>query len=114
MGASTEVALFEETWYYTSIIGMMMYISANMIPDIAFAFHQAARFARHPRTSHAAPIKRITRYLKATKDKGLIMSPDKSLKLDYYVCNVMAEPRSDFTILHDLWYKPRDLSLLGS
>jgi hypothetical protein len=62
-----------------------MYLSANTRPDIAFAVHQAAHFTHNPRESHAAAIKRILHYLKATKDKGIFMSPDKSLKLDCYV-----------------------------
>jgi hypothetical protein len=61
--------MFDEEWDYASIIGMLMYLSANTQPDIAFAVHQAARFTHNPRASHAAAIKRILRYLKATKDK---------------------------------------------
>jgi hypothetical protein len=55
------------------------------VPDISFAVHQAARFTHHPRASHAAAIKLIIRYLKATKDKVIFISPDKSLKLYCYV-----------------------------
>jgi hypothetical protein len=85
LGSDLEGAPFEEEWYYASIIGMLMYLSANTRPDIAFAVHQASRFTHHTRASHASAIKRIIRYLKATKDKGLFMPPNKSLKLDFYV-----------------------------
>jgi hypothetical protein len=85
LGSDLEGALFEEEWDYASIIVMLMYLSANTRPDIAFAVHQEARFTHHPRASHAAAIKRILRYIKATKDKGVFMYPNKSLKLDCYV-----------------------------
>ena len=54
---------------------MLMYLAANTRPDIAFAVHQAARFSHAPRQSHAIAVKRILRYLKETRDKGLIMTP---------------------------------------
>jgi hypothetical protein len=85
LGSDLEGALFDEEWDYAPLIGMLMYLSSNTRPDIAFAVHQAARFTHNPRASHAAAIKRILRYLKATKYKGLFMSHDKILKLDCYV-----------------------------
>ena len=33
-----------EPWSYPSIIGMLLYLSTNTCPDIAFAVSQAARF----------------------------------------------------------------------
>jgi hypothetical protein len=33
-----------ESWSYSSVVGMMMYLSSNSRPDIAFAVHQCARF----------------------------------------------------------------------
>ena len=48
---------FTETWQYNSIIGMLMYLSANTRPDIAYAVHQAARFSHAPRHSHAIAVR---------------------------------------------------------
>jgi hypothetical protein len=42
------------------------------------AVHQCARFSANPKTKHAEAVKRIGRYLLATKDKGLTMKPDKN------------------------------------
>jgi len=56
--------VFDETWAYDVVIGMLMYISGNTRPDIAYAVHQAARFTHCARQSHAAGVKRILRYLK--------------------------------------------------
>jgi hypothetical protein len=64
---------------------MLLYLSANTLPDIAFTVHQSARCTHHPRASHAAAINRVLRYLKATKDKGIFLSADKSLKSYCYV-----------------------------
>ena len=77
--------VFDETWRYDSVIGMLMYLASNTRPDIAYAVHQAARFTHNPRRSHANGIKRILRYLKKTQTKGLIMQPTSDLRVDCYV-----------------------------
>jgi hypothetical protein len=64
---------------------MLLYLSGNSRPDIAFAVHQVARFTHDPRGSHAKAVKRIVRYLKGTREKGLIMRPTGELKIDCYV-----------------------------
>ena len=85
--------LFIEDWNYAAIIGMLMYLASNTRPDIAYAVHQCARYTHNPRNSHAVAIKRILRYLKGTKDKGLIMVPTKTWKLD---CHVDADFAGNF------------------
>jgi len=37
-----------------------------------------------PRRSHELALKRIGRYLKATRDRGLVLNPSKELKIDCY------------------------------
>jgi hypothetical protein len=76
---------FNEKWAYDGVIGMLMYISGNTRPDIAYAVHQAARFTHGARQSHAAGVKRILRYLKKTKDEGLILKPGSDSRVDCYV-----------------------------
>jgi hypothetical protein len=83
--ADVDGAVFDETWAYDVVIGMLMYISGNTRPDIAYAVHQAARFTHGARQSHAAGVKRILRYLKKTKTNGLILKPGKELRVDCYV-----------------------------
>ncbi|KAI2499350.1 hypothetical protein MHU86_15132 [Fragilaria crotonensis] len=85
VGSDTDGAPFAESWQYRTVIGMLMYLAANTRPDIAFSVHQAARFSHAPRQSHAVAVKRILRYLKATQDKGLIMSPTDDRRVDCYV-----------------------------
>ena len=71
VGADLEGTAFNEEWEYNSIVGMLMYLAANILPDIAYAVHQAARFAHNPKNSHAPEIKRILHYLNKTQHKGM-------------------------------------------
>jgi hypothetical protein len=74
-----------EAWSYPSVIGMLLYLSATTRPDISYAVHSAARHSHNPRRSHEKAVKRICRYLKGTRDKGMIITPDKSrLQVDCY------------------------------
>jgi hypothetical protein len=75
---------FNESWSYASVVGMLLYLSGNSRPDIAFAVNQAARFTHDPKESHAKGIKRIVRYLIGTKDRGLIFRPTNDWKVDCY------------------------------
>ena len=72
-------------WKYSSIIGMLIYLSTNTRPDISFAVSQAARYSKSPRESHASAVKTIIRYLKRTVDKGTIVKFSGSLDLIDYV-----------------------------
>ena len=75
--------MYQDKWKYSSIIGMLLYL-CNSRPDIAFALHQCARFTHNPKRSHEKAILHICRYLKGTKEKGLILNPTKSLSLECY------------------------------
>jgi hypothetical protein len=83
-----------ELWSYPSIVGMLLYLSTNTRPDIAFAVSQAARFTSRPRQSHAIALKMIVRYLAGTADKGMIIRPSTKLTLELYV-------DADFAGLHN-------------
>ena len=72
-------------WNYASIVGMLLYLAMNSRPDIAYSVAQVCRFTHDPREPHVKAVKQIVRYLKATRDRGLILKPDKSLALDSYV-----------------------------
>ena len=85
LGADMDGTSFQEAWDYRSVIGMLMYLSSNTRPDISYAVHQAARFSHAPKNSHAMAVKRILRYLKKTRDKGLVLSPGDKLTVDCYV-----------------------------
>ena len=70
---------------YASVVGMCMYLCNNSRPDITFAVNQCARHSHKPTKLHAEYLKRIGRYLKGTRDKGLEFAPSESMHLDCYV-----------------------------
>ena len=72
-------------WNYCSAIGMLNYLAASTRPDILYAVHQCARFSTNLKLSHERALKRIVRYLKGTKDKGIILSPDPAKGICCYV-----------------------------
>jgi hypothetical protein len=84
LGADKDGEPMQETWNYRAIVGMLLYLSTNTRPDIAFAVSQVARFSTNPKKSHASAIKTILRYLKKTHDKGTIMRPTKAFSLDLH------------------------------
>jgi hypothetical protein len=72
---------------------MLLYLSINTRPDIAFAVSQVARFNANPKQSHATAIKTLVRYLKGTRHLGTVIKPTGSLSLDLFV-------DADFAGLH--------------
>jgi hypothetical protein len=72
-------------FHYRSIIGQLNYLAATTRPEITFAVHQCARFCDNPKMSHEKAVKRIIRYLKRTKDEGLIMQVDKTKGIECFV-----------------------------
>ena len=85
LGLDVDGEPFDEDWEYPVIIGMLLYLSQNSRPDIAYAVHMCARFTHSPRHSHAVAVKRILRYLNSTKDKGMMLKPTKNPVIDCYV-----------------------------
>lgn len=83
----------EESFSYASVVGMLLYLAGHTRPDITYAVNCCARYTFCPKKSHEVALKRIGRYLKLTKDKGLILTPSKSLNVDAY-------PDADFAGLY--------------
>jgi len=67
------------------LVGQLNYLAATTRPDIQFSVHQCARFCEKPMMSHEKAIKRIVRYLKRTKDQGLVMHVDQSKGIECFV-----------------------------
>jgi hypothetical protein len=76
VGLDVDGATLIEDWEYASMVVILMYMAANTRSDIAYAVHQAARYTHDPRYSHAVAIKRILRYIKGTKHKGIYFKSD--------------------------------------
>ena len=48
------------------------------------ATHQVSRFSTYPKATHFNVVKRITKCLIRTKDKGLMLKPDLSKRIKYF------------------------------
>jgi hypothetical protein len=76
---------FHPSFDYRSIIGKLNYLEKGTRADISYITHQCARFATNPKVEHGEAIKWLGRYLKGTRDKGLILKPDGKSGLEIYV-----------------------------
>ena len=74
-----------QKWHYRSAVGCLFYLQAMVRPDITMPVQHCARFNNSPMKVHEEAVKRICRYLLKTKDKGLILKPDRSRGLECYV-----------------------------
>jgi len=74
-----------QKWNYRAAVGCLSYLNAMVRPDITYAVQQCARFSNDPKQCHEEAVKRICRYLLRTKDRGLVLRPDKSKGLECYV-----------------------------
>jgi hypothetical protein len=75
LGAHKESLQHDSSFDYRKVVGKMLYLEKSTRPDIAYAVHQCARFASDPKVEHAKALRWIGRYLKGTRDKGLILKP---------------------------------------
>jgi hypothetical protein len=82
--ADTEGLALQESWNYPSVIRKLNYLAQNSWPDISFAVHQCACFSKEPKALHEKAVKRIIYYLQCTRDKPLIMKPNKNLSFGSY------------------------------
>jgi hypothetical protein len=81
----TDSEAFDGSFDYRSIIGKLNYLERGTRADISYITHQCARFAADPKVEHGDAIKWLGRYLKGTRDKGLILTPDGHSGLEVYV-----------------------------
>ena len=65
LGSDPEGSPIKETWKYSSVVGMLPYISTNTRPDLDFAVSQVAWLNSNCKQSHASAVKMIMRYLSA-------------------------------------------------
>ena len=67
------------------MIGKLNFLEKSTHPDISYAVHQCARFCKHPKQSHGEAVQRLCRYLKATRDKGIVCNPAKDKSYECWV-----------------------------
>jgi hypothetical protein len=71
----------QESWNYSSIVGMLLYLVTNTRPNISFAVSQVTWFNHNPKQSHARAVKMILRYLHGTSEMGMIVKLTGKLEL---------------------------------
>ena len=72
-------------FHYRSVIGKLNFLEKSTRLDISVSVHQCARFSERPKRCHAEAVKRIGRYLLATRDKGLVIRPNELRLFDCWV-----------------------------
>ena len=63
LGSDPEGPPIKENWKYSSVDGMLLYLSTNTWPDIAYVVNQVAKFTSNPNHSHASAVKIVIWYL---------------------------------------------------
>ena len=86
----------------------MKYLAATTRPDILFAVHQCARFSSEPKLCHEKAVKRIIRYLKKTKDKGMNLKVDSTKGIECFVDADFAGgyDKTDASNPRDVYHEP--------
>ncbi len=75
---------------YSSIIGMLLYLSGYTQPDVAYAVNCCARYIFCPKQSHELSLKCIGRYLKQTLEHRMVINPSTD------ICKIDSYPDADF------------------
>ena len=70
---------------------ILLYLQNHSRPELMFAVSQCARYTYCSKLSHKKVLKRIGRYLKGTRTKGLIMKPNNDLNIDCHVDSNFAD-----------------------
>ena len=71
-------------WPYKQAVGDLLWISGMTRPDIASAVRAVARHAQNPTARHWKAVRKITTYLKATKNLGAMFRRGGNLKLSLF------------------------------
>jgi hypothetical protein len=77
-----EMSAMEST-PYRSLIGSLLYAALGSRPDIAYAVNQLSRFNSNPGKAHWVAARKVLKYLKGTKDRGITYKPPSTLLLNH-------------------------------
>eukprot|EP00957_Ditylum_brightwellii_P017116 1290305-Ditylum_brightwellii.AAC.1 len=85
------------TFNYLSVTGMILYLSSHSQPDIQYAVLHCAHFSSNSKASHEAALKRISRYLKEMRNKGLTLRDYGQVK--HPMISIVQEAALAFSLL---------------
>lgn len=86
---------------YRRVIGKLNFLEKSSRPDIAYAVHQCARFCSDPKEEHVNAVVHLVKYLKGTRDKGIILNPSKNKSFEVWVDADFAGNWNKETAMHD-------------
>lgn len=92
---NTEEEPFDDNEIYRRAIGSLLYLSTNTRPDIAVSTSILARRVSNPRQSDWNEVKRVFRYLKATKNLKLKLGNKDEKPNNKLICYVDADLAGD-------------------
>ena len=112
--------LFMKNKPYRAVVGSLMYLAVGTRPDLAYVTHELSKYITSPGPKHWKAATNALRYLKETKDYGLILGckdPYKENKMeinelkfkglsDADFANSIDDRRSIGGILVTLWNSP--------
>ena len=67
----------------TKILGELQFLTNSSRPDIAYAVNKLSSYTANPSPQHVGALKQILRYLKGTKNLGIIYSSNPKNKIIY-------------------------------
>ncbi|GJY45093.1 zinc finger, CCHC-type containing protein [Tanacetum coccineum] len=69
--------------YYRSLIGCLRYL-LHTRPDLSYSVGLLSRFMQEPKDHHLKAIKQVIRYIKGTKEHGIVYKKDGDCKITGY------------------------------
>lgn len=65
-------------------MGKLNFLEKPTRPDIAYTINQCARFLIKPEQSHADTITHLARYVRDTKEEGIILDPNRNKSFEVF------------------------------
>jgi hypothetical protein len=95
--------------YMQKFIGCLNWLSISTRPDIATITNMIAKYTIIPTKGHIDAIKRVIKYLKGTKSKGILFTTTSSAKISAYV--KFPVPNNKVVSMCDANWGPQDQSV---
>ena len=78
-------------FFYTSVVGMILYLPGHTPPDVELAMNSCDRYMFSPKRSNKLELERLAHYLKLTNNSSLVLKPNPG------VCKLDTYPDADFS-----------------
>ena len=80
---------------YQQIIGSWMYLGILTRPDIIFALGRLSQYLTDPTTFHANALKKVSRYIRSSQDRGILFRSQGNQQLEGYSDSDYAMDKAD-------------------